>query len=60
MNGKAAARALVEAAENRAIALLKSRRMDLERGVELLLSRETLSPADFPPLRKPSGKPVAA
>jgi cell division protease FtsH len=55
-----AAKALVATAEERASAILRSRRSDLDRGAELLLTKETLSPADFLPLQKRAGKPQAA
>jgi len=53
-------KAIIAAAADRAISILKSRRADLDNGAELLLARETLSPADFAPLKKQAGRPKAA
>ena len=47
-----AVRAIIARAEARARAILQTRRADLDRGVELLLARETLSADDFPPLKR--------
>jgi cell division protease FtsH len=55
-----AVRAIIAAAADRALAILKARRDDLDSGVELLLVRETLSPADFAPLKKQTARPKAA
>ncbi|MCS6891959.1 MAG: ATP-dependent zinc metalloprotease FtsH [Rhodovarius sp.] len=46
-----AVRELIDAAYQRAKALLAERRADLEAGTRLLLERETITPEDFPPLR---------
>jgi len=51
-----AVRALIARADARARDLLTVRRADLDRGVALLLEKETLRAEDFPPL----GKPTAA
>ena len=48
---------------NRAVQILKSRLVDLDGGAKLLLSRETLTAEEFPPLRpagSPEGEPRAA
>src|SRR5665647_3212525 len=45
-----AVRQILTAAETKAGALLLERRADLDRGVELLLTRETITAEDFPPL----------
>ncbi|MBI1173317.1 ATP-dependent zinc metalloprotease FtsH [bacterium] len=45
-----AIRAIIGASYDRAKALLASRRADLDAGTALLLERETITPADFPPL----------
>jgi cell division protease FtsH len=37
----------------RASEILMARRADLDKGVELLLERETLSAADFPAIQRP-------
>ncbi|MCX7933609.1 MAG: cell division protein FtsH, partial [Rhodovarius sp.] len=50
-----AVRELIDAAYQRAKALLAERRADLEAGTRLLLERETITPEDFPPLRPRSG-----
>lgn len=51
-----AARATLTAAAQCAATILKSRRKELDSGVELLLLKETLSPDTFAPLkRQPSG-----
>jgi len=55
-----AVKALLEAAEERAGAILVTRRPDLDRGADLLLSKETLSLSDFPPLQKQTGAALAA
>jgi cell division protease FtsH len=44
-------RALIAAAEARARGILAARRADLDRGVELLLEKETLNAEEFPALR---------
>ncbi|MDT8854649.1 ATP-dependent zinc metalloprotease FtsH [Paracoccaceae bacterium Fryx2] len=46
-----AVRELLDAAYQRALALLNDARPDLEAGARLLLERETITPADFSPLR---------
>ena len=53
-----AVRGLIEAADQRARGILKARRTVLERGVTLLLEKETLRPADFPPLGKRAPRQV--
>jgi cell division protease FtsH len=45
-----AIRGLVDEAFQRATDVLKKRRKDLEKGVQLLLEKETLTPEEFPPL----------
>jgi len=45
-----AVRDLLDVAYQRAIELLKTAHTDLEAGALLLLERETITPADFPPL----------
>lgn len=45
-----AVRGLLDAAYQRALALLKAAHGDLQAGAQLLLERETITPADFPPL----------
>ncbi len=53
-----ATRAMLAAAAERAVTILRSRRDDLERGVALLLVQETLSPETFAPLnRQPAAPP---
>lgn len=49
-----AVRGLLDAAYKRAIALLTAAHADLEAGAKMLLERETITPADFPPLRPPA------
>jgi cell division protease FtsH len=44
-------RDLIAEAFDRAVDILKSRRSDLHRGEEMLLTRETLSAEDFPAIR---------
>jgi len=46
-----AVRAIIEQAFDRAAKRLKARRADLDKGVELLLARETLTADEFPALR---------
>nr|MCU0904141.1 AAA family ATPase [Tabrizicola sp.] len=46
-----AVRGLLSAAYDRALALLQDARSDLEAGARLLIERETITPADFPPLK---------
>ena len=48
-----AVRDIVAHAFDRAIDILKARRGDLDKGAELLLSRESLTVDDFPPIRSP-------
>ena len=58
-----AVRELVDKAFHRAIDILERRRPELQRGVALLLERETITPADFPPLGPlpaKSGSPAPA
>jgi cell division protease FtsH len=50
-----AVRDLVARGFGRALDILKSRRADLENGVELLLSKESLTVDDFPALRPMAG-----
>jgi cell division protease FtsH len=45
-----AVRELLKDAYDRALALLKEANADLEAGAHLLMDRETITPADFPPL----------
>jgi cell division protease FtsH len=53
-----AVRGLLNTAFDRAIALLKSCHADLAAGAKLLIEHETITPAEFPPLRPQ--KPLAA
>jgi cell division protease FtsH len=46
-----AVRDIIAQAFNRAVDILKVRRADLDRGAEMLLTRETLSADDFPAIR---------
>ena len=46
-----AIRGLLDEAYGRAQALLADVRTDLEAGARLLMERETITPADFPPLK---------
>jgi cell division protease FtsH len=46
-----AVRGLLSAAYDRALALSQDARSDLEAGARLLIERETITPADFPPLK---------
>ncbi len=55
-----AVRDLVAHAFSRAVDILKARHADLEDGAELLLSRESLTADDFPPLRAAGGTEPAA
>jgi cell division protease FtsH len=55
-----AVRDIVAAAQKSALDVLKRRRQDLEDGAQLLLSKETLTAEEFPPLRLPGGKPRQA
>ncbi|MEI2386313.1 ATP-dependent zinc metalloprotease FtsH [Breoghania sp. JC706] len=52
----------VEAAFARALAVLREHRADLEAGAALLLQKETLTDADFPPIRPPErrAEPLAS
>ncbi len=50
-----AIRALVDEAYAQAQVILKRRRAELDAGTALLLERESLTPADFEPLRRPAG-----
>jgi cell division protease FtsH len=47
-----AARDIVQRAEGRAEDILRARRTDLDAGADMLLTRETLTEADFPALRR--------
>ena len=53
-------RALLDEAYGRAKVLLDSRRGDLDAGAHLLLQKETLTPAEFPPLMQIKTAPVSA
>lgn len=57
-----AVRGMIEEAYEAAKDLLKARMSDLREGAHLLLQRETITPADFPPLRRPDaeGAPATA
>jgi len=55
-----AVRGLIAAADARASDILSARRADLDRGVELLLEKETLHAEDFAPLRKTRAETEAA
>lgn len=54
-----AIREIIGSAYDKAIALLTSRRADLDAGTALLMEQETVTPADFPPLRQiePAAQP---
>jgi cell division protease FtsH len=54
-----AVRKLLDTAFARARSILEARRSELDAGTELLLERETITPADFPPLQH-RGLAVAA
>jgi cell division protease FtsH len=47
-----AVRRLIDEAYGRVREVLEARRADLDAGVALLLERETITPADFPPIRR--------
>lgn len=47
-----AVRGMIEEAYSAAKDLLRGRAADLEAGARMLLERETITPADFPPLRR--------
>lgn len=51
-----AVRKLIDEAYARAKAILTEHRADLDAGAALLLERETITPADFAPLRRPEGR----
>ena len=53
-----AVRKLIDEAYGRARAILKRRAEDLKAGAELLLERETLTPADYPPLKATKAEPA--
>lgn len=53
-------RALLDEAYGRAKVLLDSRRGDLDAGAHLVLQKETLTPAEFPPLMPIKTAPVSA
>jgi cell division protease FtsH len=55
-----AVRDLIAAADANARNILAAHRVDLDRGVELLLEKETLHPEDFAPLRKARTETEAA
>ncbi len=50
-----AVRSMIDAAYQQAKHVLEGRRSELENGSKLLLEKETLTPADFPPLARSSG-----
>jgi len=50
-----AVRDLIAEAFNRAVEILKARRADLDRGAEILLTRETISAEDFTAIRSTVG-----
>jgi cell division protease FtsH len=55
-----AIRAMLDDALARALSILEQRRADLDAGAALVLDRETITPADFPPLATPGRvEPVA-
>ncbi len=54
-----AVRGLLDTAYERAQALLQAHRKDLDAGAKLLLERETITPADFPPLRSARDRDAA-
>jgi cell division protease FtsH len=54
-----AVRGLIAKAYADALAILTARRADLEKGAALLLERESLTPDDFPLLRRSEGVPDA-
>jgi cell division protease FtsH len=51
-----AVRELIDAAYSQAKSILKKRTKDLKKGALLLLEKETLTPEDFPALKKQSAK----
>jgi cell division protease FtsH len=51
-------KALLDDAYARAKVLLQEQHNNLQEGARLLLEKETLTPADFPPLR-PAGRPTS-
>jgi cell division protease FtsH len=55
-----AVRDVLANAFQRASEILQSRRSDLERGVELLLKRETVTAEEFPPIRSKPAPPDKA
>ncbi|MFA6154781.1 ATP-dependent zinc metalloprotease FtsH [Mesorhizobium sp.] len=54
-----AVRAMIDEAYAGAKKLLGARVADLRAGAKLLLERETITPADFAPLQRPTGQTVA-
>jgi cell division protease FtsH len=54
-----AVRTLIAEAYGRAMAILKRRARDLKAGADLLLATETLTPDDFPPLRRAPAETAA-
>ena len=54
-----AVRDIIGRAFDRATELLRSRRADLDKGVELLLARETVTADDFPAIRPQDVRDVA-
>ncbi|MEP9370704.1 ATP-dependent zinc metalloprotease FtsH [Mesorhizobium sp. KR1-2] len=55
-----AVRKMIDDAYEAAKDLLRSRLTDLKAGARLLLDRETITPADFPPLQRPDERPPDA
>jgi cell division protease FtsH len=51
-----AVRDIVAHAFDRASDILQARRADLDKGAELLLSKETLTAEDYPPIRPLAGE----
>ncbi|MGB3832450.1 MAG: ATP-dependent zinc metalloprotease FtsH [Mesorhizobium sp.] len=55
-----AVRGMIDEAYQAAKDLLQARMADLRAGARLLLERETITPADFPPLQRPEARKVPA
>lgn len=55
-----AVRSMIDAAYVRAKAILTDCRADLDAGAVMLLARETITPDDFPPLRRVKGRTATA
>jgi len=55
-----AIRGMIDEAYQAAKDLLQARMADLRAGARLLLERETITPADFPPLQRPEARKVPA